>query len=316
MTLRTQQLAVLVFWLASMTWLVATKLMPMAPLNQPPDCRLVGPGTDRLAERVSWRIECEGQPVGKATTVIRRPRDGTPTVESDVSLRRFPMGRMLGKLVGTWSFLPRQVGLNHGDLELTVNVRTRMQFSQYGEMQLFQSWIDLDQFKELLHIRGTLIKNDQLQVIVSMSHDRPGMRPRSPSDGELLRQNFHIPAGTLIVDGFAPHPRLANLRVGQKWTMQSFRPFSLTNSLRQTRAEVLRQELAPWEREMESMFVVALDDVSPAGLTATQSASILLWVRDNGTVVRQQLRLGGVRIDFLRLPDDPQDPAEGRYDSI
>lgn len=294
------QLAVLVVWLASVTWLTVTKLVPMAFPNQLPVHQIIGPGTDALPDRVLWRIDCDDQEIGTAEMTITRPRDGSPIVESVVRLNQFPVGQMLKQARGLWALLAQTTGVTSGSLTLDVEVHTRMHFGAFGQLVVFHTDVDLDGTTNVLRLRGTMMESDRLQIVVNVG---TGLDDNQQLPSELLRKEIRIAPGALVVDGFAPHPRLGNLRLGQEWTMESLRPFSPRNPIRTIRARVDHREWIPWDREMESAFVVMLEDVSPQGLTTAQDSSVQLWVRSDGMVVRQRLTVAGVRFDFYRLPD-------------
>jgi hypothetical protein len=296
------QLVVCVLWLTSMVWLVSTKVLPRSVPQESPNHRLVGPGTDALPERVRWQIEYRRQIIGTAMTTIIRPSDGSPVVDTVVNLDQVPLGEMLEQVVGIWPLIAQAAGVYDQNLQVSLHVGTRMHFDRFGNLLFFHSDVGLDQTMDVLRVRGRMIAEDRLQLIVSAGTGLPASAWGGKTD--LLKHELQVSPDALIVDGLSPHPRLANLRVGQEWSMQSVRAFAPGSPLRTIRARVEREQLVAWDRDMERMHVVLMEDVSPQGLTTTHDAKVRLWVRSDGSVVRQQMELAGLVIDFQRLPDE------------
>jgi hypothetical protein len=165
----------------------------------------------------------------------------------------------------------------------------------------FNSEVGLDETDDVLRVRGRVLEGNRLQIVVSAGNGLPSEAWNGKTD--LISQEIAVDPSSLVIDGLAPHPRLSNLHVGQEWTIQSLRTFSPNSPVRRTRAKVEKQELVAWDREMETMHVVTMEDMLPQGLTAAQQTKVRLWVRSDGSVVRQQLEFAGLVIEFIRLPD-------------
>jgi hypothetical protein len=65
-------------------------------------------------------------------------------------------------------------------------------------------------------------------------------------------------------------------------------------------AEVEKEDIVVWDGDLVSTFVVVYRGEAGTGLTAAREPFSRLWVRPDGTVIKQELKLSSLRIEFVR----------------
>ena len=114
-------------------------------------------------------------------------------------------------------------------------------------------------------------------------------------------------------DSLSPQTHLPGLRVGQTWTVPAYSPFRPPNNpLEILQATVERLEPMSYNGRVEDVWVVVYRSDPGAGLAHNGVPRQRLWVRRNGTVLRQQIRLFDATIAFTRLPRDQAIALERR----
>lgn len=295
MEYRWVQVAIILWWLASVGWLIETKLMPFARLAPRPAQTWMDPEDTSLTEPIVWEIGYKGRDVGEATTTVRRTA-ATSILSSEVHLRKLPLGAMLGESVGALPWIAKSAGLSTNDMIMSLDVSTRTELDPFGALERLESRLRIDRLGELFVIRLVRLGPTRMELLVSPGDDLP---PDVAKGGELLRQELPIAADALLSDTLAPQPNMRDLRVGQVWTVQSYRPFPPNQPLRTLVAKVEREEIVPWEGDAEPMVVVTYRDASQV-LTVAAGPLVELWVRRDGMVAKQRLRMGNLEIDFTR----------------
>ncbi|HEY6565115.1 MAG TPA: hypothetical protein VIY86_11495 [Pirellulaceae bacterium] len=303
MEYRAIQVLVIVLWLASMAWLWTTKIVPPRPDQSSPDYGVVGPGSEWTPDHFNWRIECNGDVMGNASTTLIRPNGMPAVLQSEVTLDHVPAGKILTQLSGMWPAVAHASGLPSREFELSLRVRTRLHFDLDGKLVRLRCDVDLGHVADLVRIEGEVLPNGRLSVRAIAGDS---LEPSDSQSRVLVDRIFPLQRDALVIDGFAPHPRWAHLREGQVWLVKTLRPFAPMDPVQTLRAQVVRRELVAWNNELEAMYLVNFEDVRAAGITRTQQPLMQMWVRHDGTVARQRFALGGLMIDFVREmdPDD------------
>jgi hypothetical protein len=115
----------------------------------------------------------------------------------------------------------------------------------------------------------------------------------------------YLPQDALVGDALSPQTRLPKLRVGQTWTVPVYSPFRPPRCpLEILQATVERNEGITWNgRKVEAWLVVYSSDPG-AGLDSAKTSRGKLWVRHDGTVLKQELMILSSRLSFVRLPSE------------
>jgi hypothetical protein len=109
----------------------------------------------------------------------------------------------------------------------------------------------------------------------------------------------------VLGDGLSPQPRLSGLRDGQTWTTEVFSPLQPPNDPVQImQATVEGTEPMVWNGQaMDTRLVVYRTDpgTGPDGKGQPRGR---VWVRPDGTVLKQQVMLLSSALSFVRMTDD------------
>jgi len=308
---RTIQIAILVFWFASMTWLARTKILPLLGPSARPDQRIFRPESPDEDQVVCWKIRWSNRTIGWARTEIRRRSMGQGHVKSVVHFDRLPTQKMVREMFGSMSLFVKMLNLGNDDLEVTFTARSEMSFDTFGVLEQLESTVDLQHIGEIFVLKG-LVRDEQLALRVLPGRDLQisAGGTKEQDQNALFEKSFRLPPDALVADALSPQSRLAGLAVGQTWQFQSYRAFPPQNPFRLMQADVEREEMIAWALVVEPVKVVTFTDISGSGLTMARTPSNTLWVRDDGTVLKQQMELGNIMIEFIRQLEDDCDAAK------
>jgi hypothetical protein len=271
-------LVIVLFWLASMSWLIAEKVVP--PL-------LVGERPSDVAEEVqpartpvAWQLLLNDQPLGWASTdTVERP-DRVVELRNRVHLDRLPL-----KETAPW--LARLLDPKGRDEQMSFDTDSLIEMAD-GRLLGFRTSVSFGELKDAILVNGTA-EGNQLKLNI-----RAGDL-NYPTSTELS-------ADTLVGDSLSPRARLNDLRVGQTWTEPVYNPLRPPNSpLEVLHARVDRQEPIAWHGQIVKTAVVVYRD-DPGSDTAARSPRARAWVGPNGEVLKQEVGWLGVKLLFVRLP--------------
>jgi len=109
----------------------------------------------------------------------------------------------------------------------------------------------------------------------------------------------------MVSNEFAPYAYMRDLRIGQTWTVPVYSPFNApTEPLKMVQASVDRQEPIEWNGQTVRALVVVYRDQATLAAESDDDVVGQMWVRRDGTVLRQDLELLGKKMTFERLPDE------------
>ena len=282
----------LVLWFASMSWLVSTKVLPTLTNGQPPDYSDILPKTEVVNPApVRWSIRWNSKEIGWAENKITRSMDGTGCIQSEVQFEELPVDQMLQDLMGVMGSFAGPMFGEIGNIDLAV--LTSLDFDHYGVLNRFETKVTVGDLEDLLHVQG-IVKEEKLDLRSSV---RTGSKPKQI----FHKKEIHLPPDALLTDSFSPRPKLANLHVGQTWTFQSYQPLMPHSPLTLIQANVEREELLEWNGQMVRTRKVAFSRDSGSGISSTRKPVAELWVQRDGTVLRQDVMLASVKVQFVRV---------------
>ena len=204
-------------------------------------------------------------------------------------------GRFAGKMTG-------EIG------PLDLYVLTNLDFDNYGELRRLNTRVDIGSLEELLSIDG-IVKEDTLDLAARLKTD--GTQER-----EVYRdREIKLPPDALVADTFSPRPKLANLKVGQTWTFQSYQPLMPHSPLTLIEAKVTGKELIEWQGRMVRVMKVVFQKDSGSGISTTRRPVSETWVTKDGTVLRQDLWLASVKVQFIRQSNDDQNEEKAKVET-
>jgi hypothetical protein len=295
---------VLVFWGATMSWLVASKVLPPLLGGQPPDYSVRLPSQEQNPDPIGWRITWNDRRIGTAVSQPVRRADGGISLRQLVHFDRLPLNAMLaeGFGAGFLGSLLKPLAGGEQQLEFDLQLATELRFNAQREFISFQSVVDMAGVPGFLQLQGVATVNRSLAIT-----SRFGPTPYGAKDG-VLRHEISLPSRSLVSDPFAPRPELRNLRVGQQWTIPMYRPFPPNSPVRIVEAVAQRLDVIVWNgRDIETILVEYREDAG-SGLHAARDPILREWVRTDGQVLKHEIRVSGLLVTFERLTQSTAGP--------
>jgi hypothetical protein len=282
------RLAVVVFWLAMMGWLIVEKVLPPLLVGEPPSYQNIVDELrdDQPLRPVEWVLYWNGRPVGQSRSEWQRRDDESTRLISTVKFVELPLVDLAPRWLST---VLRDLGATHEGFR--AEIRSLCEVDPLGEIMGFDTSVELGLDPRAVVISGEVVDRN-LKLVVQV--------------GELrYRTERYLPPDSLIADTFSPYTQLPNLREGQKWTQPVYSPFRPPyNPLVVLQATVERIETIDWngERVKTHLVVYRADEGVGVGGAANQQGRV--WVDMDGTVLRQELPVMDSRLTFERLPDN------------
>ena len=277
--------AVVMSWRATMSWLVTAKVLPPLLIGEPPNYRSIVEA-QRSSPPVGWRVSFDGRPLGWGLSDTTRQQNGLTDIRCAVHFDSVPLKEMMPgwlRVFSQWSREPINYLQMDAESELTIDA--------LGRLVRFHSTVRMDPFDEMIRIRGTT-EGRQLYLTVS-------------TGGASFTTETFLPSDALLSDALSPQVQLPGLRIGQTWTVPVYSPlWPSKNPLEIIRATAEGLEPIVWNGVMENAMVVVYRNDSGNGDIGGEKSRGKLWVRSDGTVLRQQVQLFDSMITFDRLPDD------------
>ena len=184
---------------------------------------------------------------------------------------------------------------------LKVGKRSVVRMEMYAESTLtidpldglerFESVLRLDPLEDAIVLRGT-IEGTRLKLAVRAGSFQGNTEA-------------YLPPDALLGDALSPQTQLPGLRQGQTWTVPVYSPLRPPgNPLEILQAKVERMERIAWGGRSEETWVVVYRRDSGFVLGGRKTPRGKLWVRRDGTVLKQQVMILDSTMTFVRLPDD------------
>jgi hypothetical protein len=278
---------VVILWLATMGWLVKEKVLPLMLVGEPPS---VGKAIEaqRLKPVVGWKVLVDSQSVGWALTDTQLQRTGLTEVRGRVHFDTLPLEKMMPGFLRS-AF--RLIGGSSGKLQF--DARSVLTVDGFGRQVRFDSTLRFDPCDEVISVHGT-VEGEQAELQVRV---RSG-----PSEPVII----HLPRNALLSDAFSPQPQtqLPGLRTGQTWTVPVYSPlWPDKNKMEVLRATVEGTQSIVWNGEGVRAWLVVYRSESGNGADGNPKPRGQLWVRHDGTVLKQEVTALGANITFVRLTD-------------
>jgi hypothetical protein len=294
---------VVALWLGSMSWLVVQKILPPLLGGTPPDYQseLNRPDPDY------WRISWNDRAIGYAASQVHRHAKGVREIRNVVRFEDVPVESLVSEALGVWTKLVKPLLGTTADLRANAVVGTQVWFDALGQLAGFHTVLDLEGSPALFTVQGQVAASGELEVVARCGE--PSAVSTPSADPPLFRQTIRLPPEALISDAFTPRGELANLQVGQAWTMPIYRPFPPNSPVEIVAVKAERHDVIIWDgQDVETVMLVYRSDAG-SGLSVSRDPIATEWIRADGTVLRQEVVLSGVHLRFERLPPSTLDPG-------
>lgn len=286
-------------WLVAMSWLVTAKVLPSLRIGQPPSYQSILQ-SQREDPLVGWRVLCNEKEIGWALSLTKQLQDGMTRVDSLVYLERIPLEELLPRwLQGL--LLPAEV--DPRKIRLEMEVRSEALFDPLSRLTHFYSHVRFPPYTEGVRVLG---KADEGRLHLTVRY------------GELSQEiDLPLPRHSLFGDSTSPMAKLPGLREGQRWTVQVYSPFYSPNQpVEILEARVERLDQIVWNGRITPVWVVVYRTEPGKGASRAAVPRGKLWVRLDGTVLKQEAQLFDNRMTFLRLHNEAAAQLAARFSQL
>lgn len=275
---------VVILWLATMSWLVKAKVLPLLEVGEPP--RLPELVESQVGvPPVGWEILIDNKPLGWALSETKAQDSDMRDIRGRVHFERLPLGRIMPGWLQPLSQLAGQ-----SVEELRIDARSVLTVDALGHLLSFESALRLDPPDELIEMSG-LVEGGVLRLKVRTAY-------------ASFAKEIQFPSQALPGDFFSPQTVLPGLYDGRTWTVPVYSPlWPSKNPLKIVRATVEGMEPIFWDGRMEDVWMVILRDEGSGDPDDERSLQGRMWVRRDGAVLQQQARLSNSTVTFVRMTE-------------
>lgn len=300
---------VVVFWMIAMTWLLAEKVIPPMLGGDPPDYQSVLEPVAKEALPDAWKLRWKERTVGFAASRVELRSNGELDRLSYVEFEDLPLEAILSEMLGPVAAIVKPLIQSSGGMDIDMIVATRMTFAADRRLSRFETNVDLADFRDFLRLEGTVQEDGKLSIVAQLSSGNFG-------SGQTFKHTVQLPREALVEGSLSPRPELKGLYVGQTWTIPVFRSFPPNSPIQILQAEVEKHDIILWgSEEVETKLVVYRTEAG-SGVQATREPISREWVRDDGAVLRQQVRFSGLELTFEREDEGTRDPRIEKLDEL
>lgn len=264
---------VILLWMGCMSWLMVARILPPFFNGDPP-----GHGVLIKDEAICWDIEHDGQIIGQAVSKAVPGALGTTEVHSRVLIN----GLEIRKLAPQWmSTIVRGLGA------ISLDTRTRIVLDSLDNFSGFDTRVRLNDLPLVMKVTGKVEGPDLVLKITS---------------GDVTHTaSYPVPKKSLLASELIPEPKLLQCYVGRKWQQEVYSPFRPpSDSLEVLQAEVVEECWFEQNAERIRARRIEFRAMSPAGVAADNTLRAVVWVGDDGMVLRQDLHLMDTKLRFER----------------
>ena len=294
---RWYNLAVIILWLAAMTWLVSRKVIPDWLVGDPPDYRSIVEA-QREQQPVGWWFSCRNGDnnetrLGWALCQTIGEAHGPKSIESRV--RFDAMGVLESRsLLGDW-----MRGMVHS--ELIVETLSVVRVDGLGNLIDFDSSLSFEN-EVWGRLRGEVIADGGMHLTISGA--------KLP---QAIEKTIALPKQALLGDALSPQTLLPKLRAGQTWSVPLYNPLQPSQGMEMLRAEVEGSEPFAWEGAAVPVWRVVFRSDPGYGAGRSHAPRGQMWVRHDGTVVKQETTFLDLTLMFTRMTRDETQRLEEKW---
>jgi hypothetical protein len=268
---------VVLVWLSTTSWLIVAKVIPPFRRGEPPNYWSMYSHDEKDPKAVAWDMSVNGNSIGWAVSWLSDNVAQITEVHSQIHFQHIP----LAELSPAWMKVLLRQTVEPID-SLQMDAFSKLIIDTLGHLTSFQSVLRVPGMQDSISISGH-VQGSLLKIEVQSTEIPP----------------IYLPPDALVADELSPQSRLENLHLGQEWTVPVFSPLRPPlNPVDILQARVESRDVLMWEGETVSVFVVVYRSDSGSAMRDPRSK---LWVRDDGTVLKQEVSVLGSRLVFLRL---------------
>jgi hypothetical protein len=267
---------VVVLWLVTMSWLVVVKILPPLDQGLPPSYRGLRTGTQSC-----WKIYWNDRALGWAVNRVEKASHDTKEIHARVLLDRVPLADLAPSMI---SSLVENVG------DISLDARSRVELDTLGSLSGFEV---------------TLGINDVPVTRMTGRVEGAELRLRIRAGDYTHKDHRYFPQDARLGGELTPDGRMPGMYVGRRWKMQVFSPFRPpTDPVELVEGHVVASEMIQHAGRTESVRRVEYRRLHSAGVASGNDIRGIVWVAEDGRVLRQEVNVFAAKVRFERMEDE------------
>jgi len=264
---------VLILWAGTMSWLMVARILPPFFHGEPPTHGAT------VREPVCWDIEYGGRPVGRAVSQTITGVMDTTEIHSRIEINNIEIRELAPQWMG---------GLMNSLGKVSLDMRSVFVLDSLNNLSEFNTDVRLNDLPVVMKVRGKVDGPDLKLTIRS-------------GDVTYPTTTYPVPPVASLTSELVPDPKMLQMYVGRKWQQEVYSPFRPPGSpFEILQAEVVEERLIDHEGERVHARKVEYRTLSAAGVAASNTLRAEIWVADDGTVLRQDVKIMDLKLRFDR----------------
>jgi hypothetical protein len=267
---------VVVLWAGTMSWLMVARILPPFFHGEPPTH-----GVLIRNEPTCWEIQYGGRQVGYAVSQAVPGALETTEIHSRVVVDSIELKELAPQWMGS---LVRVLG------EVSIDIRSAFVLDSLKNLSSFTTKVRINDLPLIMRVQGKV--------------DGPELKLKVISGDVTHEVSYRVPSVSGLTSELSPDPKLLQVYVGRKWQQEVYSPFRPPgNSLEIMEAEVVEEREIDHRGERIRARKIEYRSLSSAGVAANNRVHAVIWVADDGTVLRQDVHLMDARLRFERCTE-------------
>src|SRR5215212_5101682 len=264
---------VVTLWAGTMSWLMVARILPPFFQGEPPTHGSV------VHEPVCWEIQYAGRSVGHAVSQAVPGAMSTTEIHSRIKIDGIEVRELAPQWMGS---IVRTLGA------VSLDTRSVFVLDSLNNLSSFRTKVNLNDLPVIMRVRGK-VDGSELKVTIQSG------------DVTHAPVSYPIPSYASLASELIPDPKMLQVYVGRKWQQEVYSPFRPPgNSLEILEAEVVEERIMEHRGERVHARKIEYRSLSTAGVTADNRLRGVVWVADDGMVLRQDLYLMDAKLRFER----------------
>lgn len=267
---------VVLLWAGTMSWLMVARILPPFFHGEPPTHGTI------VRDPVCWEIEYLGRNVGHAVSQAVPGALGTTEIHSRIQINGIEVRELAPQWMGG---LIRSLG------SVSLDSRSMFVLDSLNNLSSFKTKVRLNDLPLVMRVSGKVDGAELKLTIQSGDVTHPTV-------------SYPVPSFASLASEMMPDPKMLQVYVGRKWQQEVYSPFrSPGNSLEILQAEVVEERFMDHRGDQIHARKIEYRTLSAAGVAANNTLRAVVWVADDGMVIRQDVFLMDAKLRFDRCTE-------------
>jgi hypothetical protein len=264
---------VLTLWAGTMSWLMVARILPPFFHGEPPKHGSL------VHDPVCWEIQYRDRPVGLAVSQAVPGAMSTTEIHSRIKIDGIEVRELAPQWLGS---LVRSLGA------VSLDTRSVFVLDSLNNLSTFSTKVKLNDLPVIMRVRGKVEGAELKLTIQSGDVTHPPV-------------SYPIPSSSTLASELIPDPKMLQIYVGRQWQQEVYSPFRPPgNALEILEAEVVEERHIEHRGDRVHARKIEYRSLSAAGVTADNRLRAVVWVADDGMVLRQDVYLMDAQLRFER----------------